>query len=153
MLAVPLARGELCQRWRQATKLILDQADVAAVSHQVHLALFYDAQLDIKAMPQLKSHRVFAQTLFANAMDARVKPAHDKRGTPTRSANSHIAGSRRPRRQVQPGPDQADTRRLGRVLDETQHSNRIREVLGLACARPNLRFKTGGLVLVPPRLG
>ena len=39
MLALPPARGELCQRWRQATKLILDQADVAAVSHQVHLAL------------------------------------------------------------------------------------------------------------------
>ena len=32
------------------TKLILDQADVAAVSHQVHLALFYDARLAIKAM-------------------------------------------------------------------------------------------------------
>ena len=42
--------ANLCQRWRQATKLILEQADVAAVSHQVHLALFYDAQLDIKAM-------------------------------------------------------------------------------------------------------
>jgi len=27
-----------------------EQADVAAVSHQVHLALFYDAQLDIRAM-------------------------------------------------------------------------------------------------------
>jgi hypothetical protein len=50
MLALPPARGERCQRWRQATKLILEQADVAAVSHQVHLALFYDAQLDSKAM-------------------------------------------------------------------------------------------------------
>ena len=50
MLALPPARGERYQRWRQATKLILEQADVAAVSHQVHLALFYDAQLDIKAM-------------------------------------------------------------------------------------------------------
>jgi hypothetical protein len=50
MLALPPARGERCQRWRQATKLILEQADVAAVSHQVHLALFYEAQLDIKAM-------------------------------------------------------------------------------------------------------
>ena len=49
LLALPPARGELCQRWRQATKLILDQADVAAISHQVHLALFYDAQLDLKA--------------------------------------------------------------------------------------------------------
>jgi hypothetical protein len=46
MLALPRARGELCQRWQQATKLILDQADVAAVSHQMHLALFYDAQLE-----------------------------------------------------------------------------------------------------------
>ena len=50
MLALPPDRGELCQRWRQATKLILDQADVAAVSQQVHLALFYDAQLDLGAM-------------------------------------------------------------------------------------------------------
>jgi hypothetical protein len=46
MLALPRVRGELCQRWQQATKLILDQADVAAVSHQMHLALFYDAQLE-----------------------------------------------------------------------------------------------------------
>jgi hypothetical protein len=30
--------------------LLLDQADVAAVSRQVHLALFYDARLDIGAM-------------------------------------------------------------------------------------------------------
>jgi hypothetical protein len=52
MLALPPARGERCQRWRQATELILAQADVAAVSHQIHLALalFYDAQLDIAAM-------------------------------------------------------------------------------------------------------
>jgi hypothetical protein len=50
MLALPPARGERCQRWRQATELILAQSDVAAVSHQIHLALFYDAQLDIAAM-------------------------------------------------------------------------------------------------------
>jgi hypothetical protein len=43
-------RAELCNRWRRAAELILDQADVAAVSHQVHLALFYDAQLDLGAM-------------------------------------------------------------------------------------------------------
>jgi hypothetical protein len=36
--------------WRHAAQLLLDQADVAAVSRQVHLALFYDAQLDIRAM-------------------------------------------------------------------------------------------------------
>jgi hypothetical protein len=53
VLALPADRGELCQRWRHATKLILEQAAAAAVSHQVHLALFYDAQLDIKAMDAL----------------------------------------------------------------------------------------------------
>ena len=35
MLALPPDRGELCQRWRQATKLILDQTDVAAVSQSI----------------------------------------------------------------------------------------------------------------------
>jgi hypothetical protein len=36
--------------WPESSQLLLDQADVAAVSRQVHLALFYDVQLDIKAM-------------------------------------------------------------------------------------------------------
>ena len=50
-LSMPRAqKGCVCQRWRRATMLILDQADVAAVSQQVHLALFYDAQLDLGAM-------------------------------------------------------------------------------------------------------
>jgi hypothetical protein len=38
-------------RWRHAAQLLLDQADVAAVSHQVHLALFYDTQLDFGTRP------------------------------------------------------------------------------------------------------
>jgi hypothetical protein len=50
MLALPPEHAESCNRWRRAAGLILEQADVAAVSHQVHLALFYDAQLDIGAM-------------------------------------------------------------------------------------------------------
>ena len=50
IIALPHERAEHCKRWRHATELLLDQADVAAVSHQVHLALFYDAQLDIGAM-------------------------------------------------------------------------------------------------------
>jgi hypothetical protein len=50
ILALPHEQAEFCQRWRHAAQLLLDQADVAAVSHQVHLALFYDANLDIKAM-------------------------------------------------------------------------------------------------------
>ena len=42
----PLRRGLSLK----AAQFLLDQADVAAVSHQVHLALFYDMQLDIGAM-------------------------------------------------------------------------------------------------------
>jgi hypothetical protein len=50
VLALPPDRAEHCNRWRHAAQLLLAQADVAAVIHQVYLALFYDAQLDIKAM-------------------------------------------------------------------------------------------------------
>jgi hypothetical protein len=50
MLALPVEHAEGCARWRHAAQLLLDQAEVAAVSRQVHLALFYDAQLDIGAM-------------------------------------------------------------------------------------------------------
>jgi hypothetical protein len=50
VLSLPHEQTERCQRWRRAAELLLGQADVAAVSRQIHLALFYDAQLDIKAM-------------------------------------------------------------------------------------------------------
>jgi hypothetical protein len=50
MLALPHDQAELCARWRHAATLILGQANVAAVSRQVHLALFYDARLDIGSM-------------------------------------------------------------------------------------------------------
>ena len=43
MLALPPERAEHRNRWRHAAKLLLDQADVADVSRQMHLALFYDA--------------------------------------------------------------------------------------------------------------
>ena len=49
MIAMPAAHDG-CSRWLHAVELILGQADVAAVSRQVYLALFYDAQLDIGAM-------------------------------------------------------------------------------------------------------
>jgi hypothetical protein len=51
ILALPDEQAEYCARWRRAAQLLLEQAPVAAVSHQVHLALFYDAQLDIGSMP------------------------------------------------------------------------------------------------------
>jgi hypothetical protein len=47
ILALPPGRAEHCNRWRHGAQLLLDQADVAAVSRQVDLALFYDPQLDI----------------------------------------------------------------------------------------------------------
>jgi hypothetical protein len=48
ILALPHAEGS--QSWRRAIELILEQADVAAVSRQVYLALFLEAWLDIGAM-------------------------------------------------------------------------------------------------------
>ena len=45
-----LPHAESCNRWRRAAELLLGQADVATVSKQVKLALFYDAQFDLKAM-------------------------------------------------------------------------------------------------------
>jgi hypothetical protein len=50
VLALPTERVEHCNRWRHAAKLLLAQADVAAVSRQVHLALFYDCNLNIGTM-------------------------------------------------------------------------------------------------------
>jgi hypothetical protein len=50
ILALPLEQAEHCNRWRHAAQLLLDQADVADVSRQVHLALFYDVNLDLGAM-------------------------------------------------------------------------------------------------------
>ena len=50
VLALPQEQADHCNRWRRAAQLLLDQADVATVSRQLYLALFYDAQLDIKAM-------------------------------------------------------------------------------------------------------
>jgi hypothetical protein len=50
VLALPPDRAEHCNRWQPAARLLLDQADVADVSRQVHLALFYDCNLNIGAM-------------------------------------------------------------------------------------------------------
>ena len=49
MLALPDRRA-LRQQWHVAAELILEQANVPAVSWQVELALFYEAKLDIAAM-------------------------------------------------------------------------------------------------------
>jgi hypothetical protein len=50
ILALPHEPGRVLPALAPCRPAHLDQADVAAVSQQIHLALFYDAQLDIKAM-------------------------------------------------------------------------------------------------------
>jgi hypothetical protein len=49
VLALPDSRSER-RYWQRACQLLLDQADVEALSQRVELALFCDAQLDREAM-------------------------------------------------------------------------------------------------------
>jgi hypothetical protein len=44
VLALPQEQAVQCNRWRRAVELLLDQADVAAVSRQVYLALFLEGE-------------------------------------------------------------------------------------------------------------
>ena len=46
MLALSKQR-ELGAAWQQAAKLILNRADAEAITHQLSLALFMDAKLDL----------------------------------------------------------------------------------------------------------
>jgi len=41
---------ELRAQWQRAAELLLAQADVADLSKQIDLALFYDGKLDVAAM-------------------------------------------------------------------------------------------------------
>jgi hypothetical protein len=38
-------------QWQRAAELLLDEADVAAFTKAVELALFYDAKLDVSKIP------------------------------------------------------------------------------------------------------
>jgi hypothetical protein len=49
MLRLSKDRGRSPQ-WQRAAQLLLEHADIAAVSRQVELALLYDAKLDVAAM-------------------------------------------------------------------------------------------------------
>jgi hypothetical protein len=49
MLALSKDRERRAQ-WQRAAELLLEQANVADLSKQVELALFYDAKLDVAAM-------------------------------------------------------------------------------------------------------
>ena len=48
VLALPPERAGFCIAGATPARLLLDQADVADSSRQVHLALFYDPQLDME---------------------------------------------------------------------------------------------------------
>jgi hypothetical protein len=50
MLALPQERAEFLRTMASRGRADPRQADVAAVSRQINLALFYDAQLDIGAV-------------------------------------------------------------------------------------------------------
>jgi len=47
----PSKARERDTRWQRAAELLLGEADVAALSKQVELALFYDAKLDVSKVP------------------------------------------------------------------------------------------------------
>jgi hypothetical protein len=50
MFALPDGHVDSRASWTRTAALLLEQADVAAVSRQAHLALFCEARLDLKAM-------------------------------------------------------------------------------------------------------
>ena len=49
ILALPKNRA-LRTQWQRAARLLLEHADVGAVSRQVELALLYDDKLDVSVM-------------------------------------------------------------------------------------------------------
>ena len=56
MVALPKTRW-VRSHWQRACQLILEEAGAAAVSKQVHLALFTDGKLDAGAFEQASSAR------------------------------------------------------------------------------------------------
>jgi hypothetical protein len=42
---------ELRAQWQRAAELLLGEADIAAFSRALELALFYDAKLDVSKIP------------------------------------------------------------------------------------------------------
>lgn len=51
VLSLPDKHVELNNAWQRAATLILEQADTATVSRQLHLALFLEVELALKASP------------------------------------------------------------------------------------------------------
>jgi hypothetical protein len=56
MVALPKTRW-LRRHWQLASQLILEEAGAAAVSNQVHLALFTDGKIDVGAFKQMSDAR------------------------------------------------------------------------------------------------
>jgi hypothetical protein len=56
MVALPKKR-ELRAHWQHACRLLLQEAGVAALTRQVHVALFMDGKLDASAFEHMSSAR------------------------------------------------------------------------------------------------
>ena len=56
MLALPKTRA-LRGHWQHASRLFLEEASVAAVTRQVHLALFMDGKLDVGEFARMSDAR------------------------------------------------------------------------------------------------
>jgi hypothetical protein len=56
IMALPKKRG-LRAHWQQARRLLLQQASAAALTRQLHVALFIDGKLDAGAFEHLSSAR------------------------------------------------------------------------------------------------
>jgi hypothetical protein len=70
--------------WQHACRLLMEEAGVAAVTRQVHLALFTDAMLDIEAFVGMSSARRWrpgtADTFFPLPDDAARRPRQSQKG-------------------------------------------------------------------------
>jgi hypothetical protein len=65
MMALP-KKGALPAHWQQAGRLILQQASAAALTRQVHLALFMDGKLDGGAFEHMSSARRWRRYAFTS---------------------------------------------------------------------------------------
>ena len=66
MLALPHGRA-LRDHWQVTAKLIIEHANVAALSRQIELALLYEAKLDIRAMEAINARSPAAPCAPARA--------------------------------------------------------------------------------------
>jgi hypothetical protein len=75
IMALPKKRG-LRAHWQHACRLLLQQASAAALTRQVHLALFMDGKLDAGAFEHMSSARRWRR--HAPMIAAGAQPVDDE---------------------------------------------------------------------------